>query len=161
MASESRPKPRGAPRTIERRLRRRGYRLIAGVDEVGRGPLAGPVVAAAVIMPQPPRVAGVTDSKRLSRAQRAEADAAIRQQAVAWGIGWSSASAIDATDILRATHVAMRAALAALNPPPDFIVVDGRAVPDLCAPSEAVVGGDALCYSVAAASSWRRCIETE
>jgi len=152
MASRKISKRRGAPATHERRLREHGYRLVAGVDEVGRGALAGPVVAAAAIMPDSPRVGGVNDSKQLTRLQREQADEAIRQAAVAWGIGWSSADAIDATDILRATHVAMRMALSALDPQPDVIIVDGRPVPGLCAPCEAIVGGDRLCYSVAAAS---------
>ena len=137
---------------IERRLRAAGYRLIAGVDEVGRGPIAGPVVAAAVVMPEHPRVAHVTDSKALTPKQREEIAAQIEDRAVAWGIGLVSAAVIDCTDILRATHVAMRSALAELSPEPDYIVVDGRPVPELPAPSEAVVGGDRVCYCVAAAS---------
>ncbi len=143
---------RGAPRTHERRLAAEGYQFIAGVDEVGRGPIAGPVVAAAVIMPETPKIVGVTDSKKLTASRRDELEIMIREMAVAWGIGWSSANAIDATDILRATHVAMRMALSELDLPPDFILVDGRPVPDLCAPSEAIVGGDSASYSIAAAS---------
>lgn len=145
-------RPRAAPSTIERRLRNSGYRLIAGVDEAGRGCIAGPVVAAAAIMPEKPRVAHVTDSKLLTPDQREEIAAEIRRRALAWAIGVVPADAIDATDILRATHTAMRKALRQLEPPPDFIVVDGRPVPDLPAPCEAIVGGDRLCYCIAAAS---------
>ncbi|NSW55205.1 MAG: ribonuclease HII [Armatimonadetes bacterium] len=129
-----------------------GFRLIAGVDEVGRGPLAGPVVAAAVIMPEDFPLCGVVDSKALTRGQREIAAAEIQSAAVCWSVGVVSAAEIDALNILRATHEAMRRALAALSHPPDFAVIDGLPVPGLPVPSEAVVKGDRLCYSVAAAS---------
>jgi ribonuclease HII len=145
-------RPPSAPRDIELRLMQQGFRLIAGVDEVGRGPLAGPVVAAAVIMPHDCAVRGVTDSKALTRDQRDVAAAEIQRIAVCWSVGVVSAAEIDALNILRATHEAMRRALAALSQAPDFAVVDGLPVPGLPVPSEAVVKGDSLCYSVAAAS---------
>lgn len=144
--------PPTAPAHVERRLREDGRRLIAGVDEAGRGCLAGPVVAAAVIMPAEPAVSGVTDSKLLSPARRERLAVEIRALALSCAVGVVSAADIDATDIVRATHRAMRAALAQLDPPPDFIVVDGRPVPGLPAPCESIVGGDRLCYSIAAAS---------
>lgn len=144
--------PPTAPAHIERRLRDDGRRLIAGVDEAGRGCLAGPVVAAAVIMPADPPIPGVTDSKLLSAAQRERLASEIRAAAVSYAVGVVSAGEIDATDIVLATHRAMRTALEQLAPAPDFIVVDGRPVPGLLAPCENVVGGDRLCYSIAAAS---------
>lgn len=143
---------RGAPRTLESRLRQAGHGLIAGVDEVGRGPLAGPVVAAAVIMPAEPRVPGVTDSKRLSPAQREEAGRLIREVCVAWAVGIVSPQEIDATNILRATHRAMREALRLLDPAADFALVDGLPVQGLPVPSQSVIEGDSKCYCIAAAS---------
>lgn len=144
--------PPTAPELIERRLREDGRGLIAGVDEAGRGCLAGPVVAAAVIMPGGPPIPGITDSKLLSPALRERLACEIRAVAVSCAVGVVSAADIDAMNIVQATHRAMRIALAQLEPPPDFIVVDGNPVPDLPAPCESIVGGDRLCYSIAAAS---------
>lgn len=136
----------------EEELRQQGITLIAGVDEAGRGCLAGPVVAAAVVIPDGHEIAGVADSKVLTPRQREELDRVIRHAALAWGIGVVSAALIDATDILRATHTAMRLAVQQLGLMPQVILVDGRPVPDLPAPSHAVVRGDSICPSICAAS---------
>lgn len=152
MTKPTKQTPTAPTTALERRLRRSGHQLIAGVDEAGRGALAGPVVAAAVILPERPRITGVADSKALSPSRRDDLADAIRTAAVAWAVGLVSAEVIDATDILRATHAAMRSALGKLDPPPEFIIIDGRPVPGLPAPHEAVVGGDRVCYSVSAAS---------
>ncbi|NOY82215.1 MAG: ribonuclease HII [Kiritimatiellaeota bacterium] len=126
---------------------------VAGVDEVGRGPLAGPVVAVAFILPGPGAPAGVTDSKALRPAERERlAELLERMPGAAYGIGQCSAAEIDAGDILSCTHAAMRAALLALEPLPDSALVDGRPVPGLPVPSRAVVGGDRRSASIAAAS---------
>jgi ribonuclease HII len=134
-----------------------GPALTAGVDEAGRGPLAGPVVAAAVILEPSRPVAGLADSKVLSPARRAALATTIRIQSLAWGLGWADAAEIDTLNILQATMLAMRRALAALSVPPQHVIVDGNRCPDLSGlafecTAEAVVKGDALVASVSAAS---------
>jgi ribonuclease HII len=131
--------------------------LTAGVDEAGRGPLAGPVVAAAVILEPSRPVAGLADSKVLSPARREVLAATIRSQSLAWGLGWADAAEIDTLNILHATMLAMRRALAALTVAPQHVVIDGNRCPDLSGlafecTAEAVVKGDALVPSVSAAS---------
>jgi len=132
---------------------------VAGVDEAGRGPLAGPVLAAAVVLRGPPAPALaelLDDSKRLAPAARARALAALRAAAragaVEIGVGMAGAAEIGALNILRATHLAMRRAVARLPAPPDAALVDGNLLPGLRCPSRALVGGDGLSLSVAAAS---------
>ena len=140
---------------FEERLRREGCRTIAGVDEVGRGPLAGPVVAAAVVLPEklpPGGLALLDDSKKLSKKRRAAAHAWLRGAARGIGIGSASPGEIDRIDIRRATHLAMRRALEALPIDVDHVLVDGRPIPDLPFPQTAIVGGDGLSPSIAAAS---------
>ncbi|MBS0396718.1 MAG: ribonuclease HII [Proteobacteria bacterium] len=136
----------------------------AGVDEAGRGPLAGPVVAAAVILPRAPRIRGLDDSKRLSAAAREDLARKIRARAVAFGLGWADAAEIDALNILEATLLAMRRAVLALAVPADGLLVDGNRPPaaeglGLTGPVEAVVGGDGSEAAIAAASilakTWR------
>ncbi|MBU1274342.1 MAG: ribonuclease HII [Proteobacteria bacterium] len=144
--------PAGPSRARERYLTRSGFRMVAGVDEVGRGPLAGPVVAAAVILPPRWDVQGVNDSKRLDHNRRRTLAAAIKQKAVTWAVGSASPQEIDRINIHRASLLAMRRAVNALAPSPDFLLVDGRFVLELDLPQEAVVGGDASCTAVAAAS---------
>jgi len=129
-----------------------GARVVAGVDEVGMGPLAGPVVAAAVVLPARIDLPGLDDSKRLSPAARERLSEAIRAQAVAWAVAEVGAHEIDALDILRASQAAMRRALGALAVAPDHVLVDGRPVPALGFPQTAIVGGDASDASIAAAS---------
>jgi ribonuclease HII len=136
----------------ERRLQARGFRLVAGVDEVGRGSLAGPVVAGAVILDPFRPVRGLRDSKLLTAAQRVELSRQITGSALGVGIGESDASEIDAVNILRATHSAMRRALEALRVEPDFILVDALTIPGVGKPQEGLVHGDRLSASIAAAS---------
>jgi ribonuclease HII len=127
--------------------------LLAGVDEVGRGPLAGPVVACAVIMPPDVRaIRGVDDSKQLTRAERERLAALIRARAVALGLGAASAREIDRLNVFHATVLAMRRALARLPITPHYVVVDGNPLRTLGVPHHAVVGGDARCYNIACAS---------
>lgn len=139
--------------THEFRLWANGFTAIAGVDEVGRGPLAGPVTAAAVILDPARLPAGLADSKRLSAATRARLAPEIRANAVAWAVAHASVAEIDALNILRASHLAMVRALAALTPPADFALIDGNRLPaDLPCPAQPLIGGDALSASIAAAS---------
>jgi len=134
-----------------------GPALTAGVDEAGRGPLAGPVVAAAVILEPSRPVAGLADSKVLSPARREVLATTIRTQSLAWSLGWADAAEIDTLNILQATMLAMRRALAALSVPPQHVIIDGNRCPDLSGlafdcTAEAVVKGDSLVASVSAAS---------
>jgi ribonuclease HII len=137
-----------------------GFRRLAGVDEAGRGPLAGPVVAAAVVLERnfaetefAGRLRDLTDSKKISEAQRDRFCAILcAAPEVEWAVGMADATEIDACNILRATHAAMRRAVCGLARLPDLILVDGRPVPDLPTPSDAMVGGDGLSLSIAAAS---------
>jgi ribonuclease HII len=138
---------------VDRELRKTVGPLIAGVDEVGRGPLAGPVVACAVIMPPDVRaIAGVDDSKRLSAAERARLAVKIRERAVAIGVGAASVREIDRVNIYHATVVAMRRALARLSVVPNHVLIDGKPFRTLETPHTAIVGGDDACYTIACAS---------
>ena len=138
---------------IERELRKTVGPLIAGVDEVGRGPLAGPVVACAVIMPPDVRaIAGVDDSKQLSAAQRSRLAVKIRERAIALGVGAASVREIDRVNIYHATVVAMRRALARLRVVPHHVLIDGKPFRTLETPHTAIVGGDDVCYTIACAS---------
>lgn len=137
----------------ERALRTAGVHYVAGVDEVGRGPLAGPVIAAAVILPLERRSwRGLRDSKLMTAAERDEAAVRIRRHAVAWALGAASVREIERHNILRASVRAMRRALARLPIHPDHVLVDGNPVPDLGCAHEAIVGGDNRSLSIAAAS---------
>jgi ribonuclease HII len=139
--------------TIERDLRTQHGPLIAGVDEVGRGPLAGPVVACAVVMPPERRaMPGINDSKQLSAKQRETLVTRIRANALAIGIGAASVREIDRFNILQASVLAMRRALRRLPIQPNHVVVDGRALRTLEVRHTAVIHGDARCYSIACAS---------
>jgi ribonuclease HII len=139
--------------TIERDLRSQHGPMIAGVDEVGRGPLAGPVVACAVVMPPDRRaMPGINDSKQLSAKQREKVIGKIRANAIAIGIGAASVREIDRLNILQASILAMRRALRRLPLTPDHIVVDGRTVRTMDFVHTAVIHGDARCYSIACAS---------
>ncbi len=137
----------------EKRFRKAGYRLIAGVDEVGRGALAGPVVAAAVILPEGFDHEDLADSKTLSPEKRQELYEVIVREAVSWAVGEVSAEEVDRLGILQASLLAMSKAVAALSVVPELVLVDGRfTLPNWPGPQKAVVDGDALCLSVAAAS---------
>lgn len=127
--------------------------LIAGVDEVGRGPLAGPVVTAAVILDPARPIEGLNDSKKLSEKKREALFPLIQERALAWAIGRAEVDEIDDLNILHATMLAMRRAVEALPIAPAKVLVDGnRCPPGLACPSEAIVGGDATVMAIAAAS---------
>ncbi|MCH8145356.1 MAG: ribonuclease HII [Gemmatimonadetes bacterium] len=131
----------------------KGCRYVAGLDEVGRGPLAGPVVAAAVVLPQNAKIiAGLRDSKQMTARQRDRVAAVIRDTAAAWAVGAASPREIDRLNILGATALAMRRALSLLSQAPDHVLVDGNPFPELRCEHEAIVKGDATCLSIAAAS---------
>jgi ribonuclease HII len=145
--------------TLERALRNSGYIRVAGVDEVGRGPLAGPVVAAAVILNDTSAIVGLDDSKKLPARKREALCHEIRANASV-ALGQASVREIDEINILRASHLAMQRAVAALDPAPDYLLIDGTMIPaGLSLPAEAVVRGDARSVSIAAASivakTWR------
>lgn len=126
--------------------------MIAGVDEAGRGPLAGPVTAAAVILdPQRP-IAGLDDSKRLTPARRVALEPMIMERALAWSVATASVEEIDRLNILHASMLAMRRAVDGLIVTPDRALVDGNRCPGLCCPEEAVIGGDASVPAISAAS---------
>ncbi|MDH4152495.1 MAG: ribonuclease HII [Nitrospira sp.] len=137
---------------FERAARLCGYRCIAGIDEVGRGPLAGPVVAAAVILPVRSRLVGVDDSKQLSERERERFHIAICEQAVGVGIGWADVAEIDRLNILEATRLAMRRALKQLVPSPDYVLIDAVSLPGVSIPVRPIIKGDSLSLSIAAAS---------
>lgn len=137
---------------LESELSRRGFSRVAGVDEVGRGCLAGPVVAAAVILPPGCILPGLDDSKRVEPEERALLARQIRVRAVAFGIGVVEARDIDSGDILRASLEAMRQAVGRLAPGPDVLLVDAVRVPGVSTPQLPIVHGDALSASIAAAS---------
>ena len=134
------------------RLLRAGARAIAGVDEVGVGPLAGPVVACAVVFAERPWLPGLDDSKRLTRAQRERLDGEIRKQALAIGIGEVWSEELDRLNVYRAALEAMRRAVRALGTQPDHLLVDARTVPGVEIAQTPLVGGDARDGSIAAAS---------
>lgn len=137
----------------ERAARAEGHVLIAGLDEVGRGPLAGPVVVACVVLPDDFGLTGIADSKKLSERQRERAFTRIMAEALAVGFGQVDADEIDRINILRATHEAMRRALRALPLSPTLVLVDGLPVPALpCPAARFLVGGDGVSASIAAAS---------
>lgn len=130
-----------------------GRTVVAGLDEAGRGPLAGPVVAAAVVfLPGCARIRGLDDSKRCTARQRERLAVLVRERALAVAVGAASVREIDRFNIRRASILAMRRALTRLAVPPAAILVDGLPCPELGLPHEAIIDGDALCYSIAAAS---------
>lgn len=137
---------------FEQRARGRGYRLIAGIDEAGRGALAGPVVAAAVILPAGARIAGVDDSKKLSPETRERLFDVIMAHALRVGVGMAGPKVIDRINILQATRLAMLEAVALLSPPPDYLLIDGIATIASPLPQKTVIKGDSLSLSIAAAS---------
>lgn len=137
---------------FEVEARRCGYRYIAGLDEAGRGPLAGPVVAAAVILPRCARLPGLNDSKQLSEVERNRLYALIRTRACMIGVGSASEQEIDGENILEATRLAMQRALAAMSVVPDFLLLDALTIPFVPIPQRAIITGDCLSQSIAAAS---------
>ena len=129
-----------------------GVKVICGVDEAGRGPLAGPVCAAAVILPPYADIPGLNDSKKLTDKRRRELFPIIKEQAVAYGIGFASHEEIDEINILQATYLAMERALAQLSVKPELALIDGNRAKDFGLPVETVVKGDSRSASIAAAS---------
>jgi ribonuclease HII len=125
---------------------------VAGVDEAGRGPLAGPVSAAAVILDPDRPIPGLDDSKKLTPARRDALDLEIRERSLAWSIAWASAEEIDRINILQASMLAMQRAVAALSIRPRRVLVDGNRCPDVGCEARAVIGGDGLVPSIGAAS---------
>ena len=138
----------------ERALRKAGVEIIAGIDEAGRGPLAGPVVAAAVVLPERFRHKSLTDSKQLSAAVREEiyAELTAEGRGITWAVSVAGHEEIDRINILRATHQAMRRAVTALALAPQHVLIDGLPVRPFPIPQTALVGGDGLSLSIAAAS---------
>jgi len=136
----------------ERELWDEGRQRVAGVDEAGMGPLAGPVVAAAVIFPPGKGLKGVRDSKQLTAARRVELAEEIRGESLAWAVVPVAPGEIDTLNIYHAGLVAMRRAIEGLNPRPDFLLVDGRRLHAIGIPHETVIKGDARCHAIAAAS---------
>ena len=128
------------------------FELICGVDEAGRGPLAGPVCAAAVLLPEGLVIPGLNDSKKLSDKRRRELFPIIQQEAVSFGIAFASQEEIDEINILQATFLAMRRAMEQLNPQPEFALIDGNRETDFGVPCKTVIKGDSLSANIAAAS---------
>lgn len=136
----------------EDELRELGYNLIGGVDESGRGPLAGPVVAAAVVFDVPVHLPWLNDSKKLTPSKREALAWQIKKKSLAWAVGMSTVSEIMRLNIYQASLVAMRRAVKALEISPDHVLVDGFSIPELDVPQTALVGGDGRSASIAAAS---------
>ena len=137
---------------FENRYLSEGYKMVCGVDEAGRGPLAGPVCAAAVILPPNIDIPGLNDSKKLSDKKRRELFPVICEKAVAYGIAFSDQKEIDEINILQATYLAMERAIRQLPVKPDFALIDGNRAKDFGVPLETIVGGDGRSASIAAAS---------
>lgn len=136
----------------EKRAGEQGFSAVCGIDEAGRGPLAGPVCAAAVILPPDCDIPGLNDSKKLSEKKREALFPVIQEKALAFGVGWATAEEIDRVNILQATFLAMARAVEALPTPADYALVDGNRMPPLPIPGETIVKGDATSASIAAAS---------
>ena len=137
---------------IEQSFHQQGIQVICGVDEAGRGPLAGPVCAAAVILPANLEIPGLTDSKKLTDKKRRELFPVIKEQAIAYGIGLASEQEVDEINILQATFLAMKRALEQLSVKPELALIDGNRETDFGLPVKTVVKGDSLSANIAAAS---------
>jgi len=152
LAGSSNPTTGGPTEEFEVEARCRGYRHIAGLDEAGRGPLAGPVVAAAVLLPRGCRLPGLNDSKQVGESDRVRLFAEIVRRATGVGIGAATEAEIDRLNILQATRLAMRRALQALPLQPDFLLLDAVTLSGLSVPQRSIIKGDGLSCSIAAAS---------
>ena len=137
---------------FETELWEQGFTLIAGVDEAGVGPLAGPVVAGAAILPQGYKLRELDDSKKLDEAKRDQLAERIKTDAVAWAVGIAEVAEIDSLNIYHASLLAMRRAVEGLKARPDFVLVDARTIPNCAAPQRGIIRGDSLSASIAAAS---------
>jgi ribonuclease HII len=142
----------GRLHAYEERAHANGFRLIGGIDEVGRGPLAGPVVAACVVVDGPLKLKGLNDSKQVLPEVRFELAQVIRERVVAWAVGEASVAEIDQLNIYWASILAMERALAALHVPPEYLLTDAVRIKSWSGPQEPVIKGDAKCATVAAAS---------
>lgn len=140
------------PWSFERSARKAGYACIAGLDEAGRGPLAGPVVAAAVVLPDGLLIPGLTDSKQVSEIERDRLFDVVREQAICFGIGIADERTIDDVNIYQATIVAMERSLEALHPQPDYLLLDAITLPRVPIPQKPLIKGDYRSHSIAAAS---------
>lgn len=138
--------------SIENEITANGFKVVCGVDEAGRGPLVGPVAAAACILPAGLILEGLDDSKKLSAKKREKLYAEITEKAITWAVALATAEEIEEYNILGATLLAMQRAVSSLSRIPDFIIIDGNAKCDFGIPSQTVVGGDSLSPSIAAAS---------
>ncbi len=138
--------------TFEKECYQKGYRIVAGIDEVGRGPLAGPVVTAAVILPENCKIEGVNDSKKLSAKKRQQLYHIICEKAISYSIGIVSSERIDEINILQATYEAMKEALEKLSVTPEFVLADAVHIPHITIPQRGIIGGDGKSISIAAAS---------
>jgi ribonuclease HII len=138
--------------SYERELVQSGYKYICGTDEVGRGPLAGPVVCAAVIMPLDDLIDGVDDSKKLTAKKREKLAELIKQKAIAYAICRVEADVIDEINILQATRLCMKNAVESLSVTPDYVITDGNMTLDISLPQKSIIKGDANSYSIGAAS---------
>lgn len=136
----------------ENTARVNGYQMICGIDEAGRGPLAGPVFAAAVILPENAVIEGINDSKKLSEKKREILYDVIKETAISWSVGFATETEIDEINILQATFLAMKRACDGLSVRPDFALVDGNRMPHLGVETQLIIKGDALSASIAAAS---------
>lgn len=136
----------------EKELLSQGYKAIAGVDEAGRGPLAGPVFAAAVILPHGCIINGINDSKKLSEAKREKLFDEICEKAISFSVSSVDEKVIDEINILNATHLAMNNAVNALDVSPDYVIIDGNSIKNMTIPHQTIVKGDANSISIAAAS---------
>lgn len=137
---------------FENEARNNGYTAVCGIDEAGRGPLAGPVFAAAVILSPGTYIEGINDSKKLSEKRREALFGVIQEKAVSWSVGFATEQEIDSINILQATFLAMKRAMDGLAVRPDFALVDGNRMPALGVPARTIIKGDALSESIAAAS---------
>ena len=137
---------------IERELHRQGVAVLCGVDEAGRGPLAGPVCAAAVILPEGCELPGLNDSKKLTEKKREALFPLIQEKAAAYGVAFATVEEIEQMNILRAALLAMDRAIGQLSPRPDLALVDGNTTKGISVPARSIVGGDGKCASIAAAS---------
>lgn len=145
-------KPQCDMYALENKAMEEGKNLICGIDEAGRGPLAGPVVAAAVILDKENPIEGLNDSKKLSEKKRELLFDEIKKHALYYGIGWATVEEIEEHNILQATFIAMKRAYEGMGVDADFVMVDGNRDPKLAVPTETVISGDALSASIAAAS---------
>lgn len=144
--------PGSDPLYFERAVRKYGYRCIAGLDEAGRGPLAGPVVAAAVVLPDGLLISGLTDSKKVPERKRDKLFDQIQAQAICFGVGIADERLIDAVNIYQATIIAMERALQSLIPQPDYLLLDAITLPRVPIPQKPIIKGDSRSHSIAAAS---------